>query len=75
MTGTQTTFRESQSRAWQVHQAAAVPARAAGACWQCSAEEGCKATDAAGLSVRERVPFRMHAECEKRIARGPARKG
>jgi hypothetical protein len=69
MTGSLLTFRESQERAWSVHQGAALPARAAGACWQCSAEAGCTATDAAGLSVRERVPFRMHAECEKRIAR------
>lgn len=65
------TFQESQKAAWKVHQSAAAPARSAGACWQCAAEAGCAATDAAGLSVRERVPFRMHAECAKRIGRAP----
>jgi hypothetical protein len=33
------------------HQAAAVSERAAGACWQCCAEAGCRATDRPGVEV------------------------
>jgi hypothetical protein len=74
MFGSLSTFRESQALAWKVHQAAAVPARASGACWQCAAEAGCTATDAAGLSVRERVPFQIHVECAKCMATAGARR-
>jgi len=70
MQGSLMTFGESQRVAWAIHNTAASKARTAGACWQCSAEIGCRATDKAELSRRTRNDYVMHAECEKRIQRG-----
>lgn len=64
------TLLDSQRLAWSIHNAAAKAAKTAGACWQCCAEAGCRATDAAGISRREHIDYRMHAECSARIARG-----
>lgn len=54
---------------WAQHQAAAVSARAAGACWQCCAEAGMRATDGVGMTPRLFQEV-MHPECAKRIERG-----
>jgi hypothetical protein len=59
--------------AWAVHNAAASKARQVGACWQCCAEVGCRATDAAGMFSGPRVVVQMHAGCAVRIARGSTR--
>ena len=64
------TFAESQKLSWSIHNTAAGKAKQAGACWQCCAEVGCRATDAAGLARRERIDYLMHTECLARIARG-----
>lgn len=66
------TFAESQKLSWSIHNTAAGKAKQAGACWQCCAEAGCRATDAAGLGMRpEPRPVRIiHPECARRIARG-----
>lgn len=72
MTGSLMTAKESQALAWSIHNAAANKAKAAGACWQCCAEAGCRATDAAGLDRRNGSGFRMHPGCMKRLA-GPAK--
>lgn len=56
--------------AWRVHNAAEASARKVGACWQCSKEYGCRATDMAGMAVDpDRKPFEMHLECAKKIAK------
>jgi hypothetical protein len=66
MTGSLMPLSESQRRLWSLHNSAAVPARAAGACVLCAAEAGCRATDRPG---DEREPRLMHPECARRIAR------
>jgi hypothetical protein len=66
MTGSLMTLSESQRRLWSLHNSAAVPARAAGACVLCAAEAGCRATDATVPRVKV---GEMHAECAKRIER------
>lgn len=63
------TFADSQKLAWGIHNAAQGKAKKAGACWRCCVEAGCRATDAAGISRREHIDYRMHAECSARIAR------
>lgn len=64
----------SESKAlWEKHNAAAKSARAAGACWQCCAEMGCRATDRPGNEQDEaRVPVKLHLGCMERIARATA---
>lgn len=52
---------------WAQHNAAAVPARKAGACWRCAAEAGLRATDTA---ESETSKYEMHQECARRIERG-----
>lgn len=63
------TLANSQKLSWNIHNAAARKARASGACWQCCAEAGCRATDAAGIARREGGAVEMHAECARRIER------
>jgi hypothetical protein len=60
----------SESKALgEKHSTAARSARAAGACWQCCAEMGCRATDRPGNEQDEaRTPFKMHLGCMERIA-------
>jgi hypothetical protein len=48
---------------WKVHMAAQRKAEAAGACWQCAIEAGCRATDGPG----ERRGVEMHVACERKI--------
>ena len=48
---------------WKVHAAAKREAEAAGACWQCAAEMGCRATDAPG----EKRGVELYPGCEKKI--------
>lgn len=48
---------------WKVHTAAQRKAEAAGACWSCAAEVGCRATDAPG----EKRGVELHPGCEKKI--------
>ena len=48
---------------WKVHTAAQRKAEAAGACWSCAAEVGCRATDAPG----EQRGVELHAGCAKKI--------
>ena len=48
---------------WKVHAAAKREAEAAGACWQCAAEMGCRATDAPG----EKRGVELHLECAKNL--------
>lgn len=66
MTGSLMPLSESQALLWAIHNSAAVPARAAGACVLCAAEAGCRATDKPGDN---REPRLMHPECARRIAR------
>ena len=61
------TFADSQKLAWGIHLAAQGKAKKAGACWRCSAEAGCRATDKAGLSRRARNDYQMHEVCAQRI--------
>lgn len=69
---TMLTFADPQKLFWSIHNAAANKAKISGACWQCCAEAGCRATDAAGLDRRKGIGFRMHPGCMKRLA-GPAK--
>ena len=48
---------------WKVHVAAQRKAEAAGACWLCAAEMGCRATDAPG----EKRGVELHPECAKKL--------
>ena len=58
-------FTHAKSKAqWAAHQAAAAPAKQAGACWQCCAEVGCRATDGPDEKCKR---FLMHPECIRRI--------
>jgi len=48
---------------WKVHMAAQRKATAAGACWSCAAEMGCRATDSPG----EQRGVELHPECARKI--------
>jgi len=55
---------------WQTHGAAALKAKASGACWQCCQELGCRATDRPGDTRELR---KLHVWCSKKIGvRGPS---
>jgi len=48
---------------WKIHVAAQRKAEAAGACWLCAAEMGCRATD----GPTEKRGVELHPGCEKKL--------